>query len=140
MGVHGLWPLLEPVGRRIDIQAISNKRLAVGACLPSRRTQFMVSQQPWVGGMLHPPRPWVGGMLHPQPPPGRALALRLQLCRCGCNNSHHQSIMNFNLMSLCMCFTDASIWLYQFIRAMRTPDGEIMKNAHLLGFFRRICK
>jgi DNA excision repair protein ERCC-5 len=35
---------------------------------------------------------------------------------------------------------DASIWLYQFIRAMRTPDGEMMKNAHLLGFFRRICK
>jgi hypothetical protein len=31
MGVHGLWTLLEPVGRRIDIQAISNKRLAVGA-------------------------------------------------------------------------------------------------------------
>ena len=30
MGVHGLWTLLEPVGRRIDIQAISNKRLAVG--------------------------------------------------------------------------------------------------------------
>jgi DNA excision repair protein ERCC-5 len=30
MGVHGLWTLLEPVGRRIDIQAIANKRLAVG--------------------------------------------------------------------------------------------------------------
>lgn len=31
MGVHGLWPLLEPVGRRINIEAITNKRLAVGA-------------------------------------------------------------------------------------------------------------
>lgn len=30
MGVKGLWTLLEPVGRRIDIEAISNKRLAVG--------------------------------------------------------------------------------------------------------------
>lgn len=30
MGVHGLWPLLEPVGRRINIEAITNKRLAVG--------------------------------------------------------------------------------------------------------------
>lgn len=41
---------------------------------------------------------------------------------------------------LLYCIADASIWLYQFIRAMRTPDGEMMKNAHLLGFLRRICK
>eukprot|EP00775_Hariotina_reticulata_P011344 gene11344-11493_t len=64
MGVQGLWTLLEPVGRRIDIQAISNKRLAV----------------------------------------------------------------------------DASIWLFQFMRAMRDERGEMIKNAHLLGFFRRICR
>lgn len=31
MGVQGLWSLLEPVGRRVDIRAISNKKLAVGA-------------------------------------------------------------------------------------------------------------
>lgn len=30
MGVHGLWQLLEPVGRRVNIEAIANKRLAVG--------------------------------------------------------------------------------------------------------------
>ena len=33
MGVQGLWPLLEPVGRRINIQALAGKRLAVGALL-----------------------------------------------------------------------------------------------------------
>lgn len=31
MGVTGLWPLLEPVGRRVSIQTLANKRLAVGA-------------------------------------------------------------------------------------------------------------
>lgn len=31
MGVKGLWELLEPVGRRVNIEAIANKRLAVGA-------------------------------------------------------------------------------------------------------------
>ncbi len=30
MGVKGLWTLLEPVGRRVNIEAISNKKLAVG--------------------------------------------------------------------------------------------------------------
>ena len=33
MGVKGLWTLLEPVGRRIDVEAISSKRLAVGESL-----------------------------------------------------------------------------------------------------------
>lgn len=36
--------------------------------------------------------------------------------------------------------TDASVWLYQFIRAMRDEHGETVKNAHLVGFFRRLCK
>ena len=31
MGVQGLWSLLEPVGRRVNIEALTNKRLAVGA-------------------------------------------------------------------------------------------------------------
>jgi len=31
MGVTGLWSLAEPVGRRISVQALANKRLAVGA-------------------------------------------------------------------------------------------------------------
>ncbi|RIA82651.1 XPG N-terminal domain-containing protein [Glomus cerebriforme] len=35
---------------------------------------------------------------------------------------------------------DASIWLYQFLTAMRDKEGNRLKNAHLLGFFRRICK
>ncbi|KAL0089838.1 hypothetical protein F4703DRAFT_1926578 [Phycomyces blakesleeanus] len=35
---------------------------------------------------------------------------------------------------------DASIWMYQFVRSMRDKQGNPMHNAHLLGFFRRICK
>eukprot|EP00158_Paraphelidium_tribonemae_P005635 Partr_v1_DN27439_c0_g1_i6_m71808 putative Excision repair cross-complementing rodent repair deficiency, complementation group 5 len=36
---------------------------------------------------------------------------------------------------------DASIWLYHFMKAMRDPKtGEMMRNAHIVGFFRRICK
>jgi len=30
MGVQGLWQLLEPVGRRVNIEALGHKRLAVG--------------------------------------------------------------------------------------------------------------
>ncbi|KAF0699792.1 Aste57867_9673 [Aphanomyces stellatus] len=36
---------------------------------------------------------------------------------------------------------DASIWLTQFVKAMRDPeDGSMMRNAHLLGTFRRVSK
>ena len=35
---------------------------------------------------------------------------------------------------------DASIWLFQFMKAMRDEKGEMIRNAHLLGFFRRICR
>ena len=35
---------------------------------------------------------------------------------------------------------DASIWIYQFIKAMRDSDGNAIKNSHITGFFRRICK
>ncbi|CAO3570307.1 unnamed protein product [Mortierella alpina] len=35
---------------------------------------------------------------------------------------------------------DASIWLHQFLRGMRDKDGQVLGNAHVLGFFRRICK
>ncbi|KAG0946717.1 hypothetical protein G6F57_002532 [Rhizopus arrhizus] len=35
---------------------------------------------------------------------------------------------------------DASIWIHQFIRAMRDRQGNALQNGHLLGFFRRICK
>ncbi|ORY04915.1 PIN domain-like protein [Basidiobolus meristosporus CBS 931.73] len=35
---------------------------------------------------------------------------------------------------------DASIWLHQFLKAMRDAEGKTLSNAHILGFFRRICK
>lgn len=30
--------------------------------------------------------------------------------------------------------------MIQFMKAMREEKGEMVRNAHLLGFFRRICK
>ncbi|VEU20747.1 DEKNAAC101557 [Brettanomyces naardenensis] len=35
---------------------------------------------------------------------------------------------------------DASIWIYQFLKAVRDKEGNPMRNAHIVGFFRRICK
>lgn len=35
---------------------------------------------------------------------------------------------------------DASIWLTQFVRAMREAEGARVPNAHLIGVFRRCCK
>lgn len=35
---------------------------------------------------------------------------------------------------------DASIWIYQFLKAMRDSSGDVMRAAHIVGFFRRICK
>jgi DNA excision repair protein ERCC-5 len=35
---------------------------------------------------------------------------------------------------------DVSIWLTQFIKAMRDDEGKVVKNAHLIGTFRRIVK
>ncbi|KAI4350729.1 hypothetical protein L6164_005155 [Bauhinia variegata] len=64
MGVHGLWELLAPVGRRVSVETLAGKKLAI----------------------------------------------------------------------------DASIWMVQFMKAMRDEKGETIRNAHLLGFFRRICK
>lgn len=64
MGVQGLWELLAPVGRRVSVETLAGKRLAI----------------------------------------------------------------------------DASIWMVQFIKAMRDEKGDMLQNAHLIGFFRRICK
>ncbi|GAV72578.1 XPG_N domain-containing protein/XPG_I domain-containing protein [Cephalotus follicularis] len=64
MGVHGLWDLLAPVGRRVSVETLAGKKLAI----------------------------------------------------------------------------DASIWMVQFMKAMRDEKGEMIRNAHILGFFRRICK
>ena len=57
MDVKGLWNLLEPTGRRVDMTALAGRRVAV----------------------------------------------------------------------------DASIWLVQFIKAMRDERGDMIHNAHLLG-------
>ncbi|EMR08641.1 hypothetical protein PNEG_03117 [Pneumocystis murina B123] len=35
---------------------------------------------------------------------------------------------------------DASIWMYQFLKGFRDKDGNFIKNGHIIGFFRRICK
>ncbi|RKP01465.1 hypothetical protein CXG81DRAFT_1343, partial [Caulochytrium protostelioides] len=35
---------------------------------------------------------------------------------------------------------DASIWLHQFLAAMRDGEGNALHGAHIVGFFRRICK
>ncbi|ORY87818.1 hypothetical protein BCR37DRAFT_353645 [Protomyces lactucae-debilis] len=35
---------------------------------------------------------------------------------------------------------DASIWIYQFLKAVRDKEGNVLRNAHIVGFFRRICK
>ena len=35
---------------------------------------------------------------------------------------------------------DASIWIYQFIKAVRDKAGNALRNSHVVGFFRRICK
>lgn len=64
MGVKDLWQLLAPIGRRISIETLEGKALAI----------------------------------------------------------------------------DASIWITQFIKAMRDDEGKMMKNAHILGTLRRILK
>lgn len=33
MGVHGLWELLAPVGRRVSVETLAGKRLAIGTPL-----------------------------------------------------------------------------------------------------------
>lgn len=35
---------------------------------------------------------------------------------------------------------DASIWIYQFLKAVRDQEGNALPNSHIVGFFRRICK
>lgn len=35
---------------------------------------------------------------------------------------------------------DASIWIYQFLKAVRDKDGNSFTQSHIVGFFRRICK
>ncbi|SCU79618.1 LADA_0B01970g1_1 [Lachancea dasiensis] len=35
---------------------------------------------------------------------------------------------------------DASIWIYQFMKAVRDKEGNAMRYSHVVGFYRRICK
>lgn len=35
---------------------------------------------------------------------------------------------------------DASIWIYQFLKAVRDLEGNALPHSHIVGFFRRICK
>lgn len=35
---------------------------------------------------------------------------------------------------------DASIWIYQFLKAVRDKEGNAMRHSHVVGFFRRVCK
>lgn len=35
---------------------------------------------------------------------------------------------------------DASIWIYQFLKAVRDKEGNSLGQTHIVGFFRRICK
>ena len=37
-------------------------------------------------------------------------------------------------------FADASGWIFRFLKAMRNEQGDILPNAHTIGFLRRICK
>ena len=64
MGVKDLWQLLAPIGRRVSIETLEGKTLAI----------------------------------------------------------------------------DASIWITQFIKAMRDEDGKMLKNAHIIGALRRVLK
>ena len=64
MGVKDLWQLLSPIGRRVSIETLEGKTLAI----------------------------------------------------------------------------DASIWITQFLKAMRDDDGKMIKNAHIIGTLRRVLK
>ncbi|SAM09163.1 hypothetical protein [Absidia glauca] len=64
MGVHGLWQLVSPVARPVQLESLRDRKLAI----------------------------------------------------------------------------DASIWIHQFMRTMRSEDGSVLRSGHTLGFFRRICK
>ena len=106
MGVQGLWTLLEPCGRRINIEAISNKKLAVGGWCHAHACTLLEQR-----ACIHRPH-----------------ALAWGACPC---------VMP---RALCAPHADASIWLFQFMKAMRNERGEMVKNAHLRGFFSRICR
>lgn len=104
MGVQGLWELLAPVGRRVSVETLAGKKLAIGN-----------------GGLL---------------PSYLVIYLYLRLSA----NILRRMITGSCFVVLGALRADASIWMVQFMKAMRDERGEMIKNAHVLGFFRRICK
>lgn len=95
MGVHGLWELLAPVGRRVSVETLAGSKLAIGTTTLALTLLFLTLK------------------------------------------SNDPSIFISKIVN---CIPDASIWMVQFMKAMRDEKGEMIRNAHLLGFFRRICK
>ena len=153
MGVHSLWSLLEPVGRRVNIEAISNKRLAVGEPtltgqgvrqasmgLIGARGRMFGSPSPSACGLrtsLSPPpqrrqTPWIPGTSSRPASPCTPSTLPLAPA------SYYRYYAPHSLPAVSCA--DASIWLFQFMRAMRDERGDMVKNAHLRGFFSRICR
>lgn len=84
MGVKGLWQLLEPAGRRINIEALQNKKLAVGA--PLLLYMHMPLQLPPAAPILRSPSlPCVSQLISRQtfhrPRPRRCLHLAVPVCQ-----------------------------------------------------------
>ena len=49
----------------------------------------------------------------------------------------HCAKIGFALQCLAV---DVSIWLVQFLKAMRDEDGKMIHNAHIVGVLRRVSK
>src|SRR6185437_13809099 len=47
---------------------------------------------------------------------------------------------NLGTLNRKLLAVDASIWIYQFLKAMRDKDGTAIKHAHIVGCIRRSCK
>ncbi|KAJ0101179.1 hypothetical protein Patl1_05577 [Pistacia atlantica] len=59
MGVHGLWDLLAPVGRRVSVETLAGKRLAIDASI--WMVQFMKAMRDEKGEMTKPVFVFDGG-------------------------------------------------------------------------------
>ena len=115
MGVTGLWPLLEPVGRRVNVETLAGQRIAVG----ERAERRGRGRAPAAARVRS--RALRGEESGPAPPPAT------------------HAVDAPSLLPSCTG-PDASIWVHQFVKAMRDERGDPLPNAHLLGFFRRACR
>ena len=85
-----------------------------------------------------PPPCMVSADCHPQRPPTASQHSRVAAS--GVERTDIRNLASF-VPDLWLCgHADASIWVNQFIKAMRNQEGEMVRNAHLQGFFRRICR